>query len=71
MGFFDIGIGEILMILVVAVIIWGPRRIPEIGRTIGKVLRTLKKASSDLTAELTKEIDSDKKDHSPHQKGNQ
>ncbi len=71
MGFFDIGIGEILMILVVAVIIWGPRRIPEIGRTIGKVLRTLKKASSDLTAELTKEIDSDKKDHSTQQKGNQ
>ena len=71
MGFFDIGIGEILMILVVAVIIWGPRRIPEIGRTIGKALRTLKKASSDLTAELTKEIDSDKKDHSPQQKGNQ
>jgi sec-independent protein translocase protein TatA len=71
MGFFDIGIGEILMILVVAVIIWGPRRIPEIGRTIGKVLRTLKKASSDLTTELTKEIDSDKKDHPPQQKGNQ
>ena len=71
MGFFDIGIGEILLILVVAVIIWGPRRIPEVGRTIGKVLRTLRKTSSDLTAELTKEIDGDKKDHPPQQKGNQ
>ncbi len=69
MGFLDIGIWEILLILIVALIIWGPRRLPEIGRAVGRILRTLKKASSDLTAELTKEIDDEEKDHPPRRRG--
>ena len=69
MGFLDIGIGEILLILIVALIIWGPRRIPEIGRALGRISRALKKASSDLTAELTKEVGGDEKDRPPQQKG--
>ena len=69
MGFLDIGIGEILLILIVALIIWGPRRIPEIGRALGRILRALKKASSDLTVELTKEIQGDEKNRPPRRKG--
>ena len=57
MGFLDIGVGEILLILVVALIIWGPGRIPEIARTIGRVIYNLRKATSDLTSQVTKEID--------------
>jgi len=57
MGFLDIGLGEILLILVVAVIIFGPGRIPEIARTMGRIVRNLKKATSDLTTTITKEID--------------
>ena len=57
MGFLDIGLGEILLILVVALIIFGPGRIPEIARTMGRVARNLKKATSDLTTTITKEID--------------
>ena len=57
MGFLDIGLGEILLILVVAVIIFGPGRIPEIAKTMGRVARNLKKATSDLTTTITKEID--------------
>ena len=68
MGFFDIGIWEILLILIVALIIWGPRKVPELGRTIGRALRALKKASADLTTEMTKEVDGDKKDR-PSQQG--
>jgi len=61
MGFLDIGLGEILLILVVALIIFGPGRIPEIARTMGRVARNLKKATSDLTTTITKEIDVEEK----------
>jgi len=61
MGFLDIGVAEILLILVVALIIWGPRRIPEIARTLGRMVHNLKKASFDLTKEVTKEIDAEEK----------
>ena len=57
MDFFGIGMGEVLVILVVALIIWGPGRIVEVGRTLGKVTRTLKKASFDLTRQVTKELE--------------
>ena len=60
MDFFGIGFGELLLILILALIVWGPRRLPEIARTLGKMARTLKRASSDLTAEMTREIEEDK-----------
>jgi len=65
MGFLDIGTGELVLILVIALIVLGPGRIVEVGRTLGKMIRTLKKATSDLTTAVTKEIDSDKKDPPP------
>ena len=60
------GMGEILLVLVIALIIWGPGRITEIGRTLGKTVRTLRKASSDLTTQLTKELEAEEK-YSPRQ----
>lgn len=57
MDFFGIGLGEVLLILIIALIIWGPKRLPEIARTMGKTLRTLRKATSDLTTQITREID--------------
>ena len=74
MDFFGIGTGEILLIIVVALIIWGPHKLPGIARTLGKTVRALKKATYDLTSEVTKEIDSidsKEKDHtSPPKQGN-
>ena len=69
MDFFGIGSGEVLLILVVALIIWGPGRVVEVGQTLGKIVRTLKKASFDLTAQVTKELESEEKDHPPQQEG--
>ena len=69
MDFLGMGIGEILLILIVALIIWGPGRVPEIGRSLGRILRALKKASSDLTAEITKETEGDENKHAPRQRG--
>ncbi|MFC2036275.1 Sec-independent protein translocase protein TatB [Chloroflexota bacterium] len=65
MGFFDVGILEILFILVVALIVWGPGKLPEIARTLGRMTRVLRKASSDLTAQVTKELEVEEKDRPP------
>ena len=48
----SLGFGEILIILVLALIIFGPRRLPEMGRTIGRSLREFRRATSDLRAEI-------------------
>jgi len=65
MGFLDIGMWEVLLILVVALIIWGPGKIPEIARMLGRAVRALRKATFDLTAAVTKEIEAEKEN--PHQ----
>ena len=57
MNFFGIGAGEIILVLLVALMIWGPKRLPKIARTLGKMTRTLKKTSFDLTSQITKELD--------------
>ncbi len=66
MDFFGMGMGEILLILAVALIVWGPGRIAEIGRTLGRMVRTLKKATFDLTTQVTKEIDEQEKERPQH-----
>ncbi len=65
MGFLDIGTGELVLILVIALIVLGPGKVVAVGRTLGRLVRVLKKATSDLTTAVTKEIDSQGKD-SPH-----
>ena len=61
MDFFGIGFGEILLVIVVALVIFGPGKLPEISRTIGRVSRNLKKATSDFTTALDREADDLKK----------
>ena len=68
MDFFGMGMGEILLILVVALLIWGPGRIVEIGRTLGKLTSTLRKASTDLTTQITRELEVEEKKLPPPSK---
>jgi Tat protein translocase TatB subunit len=59
---FGIGIPELLVILVVALIVLGPQRLPEVARALGKGLAELRKATSGLTDELrdaTRMLDED------------
>ena len=44
----SLGWGEIALIFMVALLVFGPKKLPEIGRTLGKGLREFKKASDDL-----------------------
>jgi len=57
-----IGPSEILMILFVAVLVIGPNRIVGLGRSLGKIMRTIKKTSFDLTSAVTKELELEDKD---------
>ena len=56
MGFLDIGWPELLLVLVVVLIVFGPGRVVEISRTLGKTVRAFRKATSSLTAQVTKEM---------------
>src|SRR6187455_2254575 len=54
--FGSIGMPELLIILVIALIIFGPRKLPELGRSLGKSLGEFKKASNELQRTLEEEI---------------
>jgi TatA/E family protein of Tat protein translocase len=51
-----IGMPEMLVILVIALVVFGPRKLPELGRSLGKSLNEFKKASNDLRSTLEDEI---------------
>lgn len=48
----SVGFGEIIVILIVALLVFGPKKLPEIGRALGRAGREFRKATSDLTAEF-------------------
>lgn len=53
--FFDLGTGEILLILLVLFIVVGPRQLPEVARTVGKAINEMKRASAGFRNEIQKE----------------
>jgi TatA/E family protein of Tat protein translocase len=54
--FGSLGLPELLMIFAVILIVFGPRRIPEIGRTLGKALAEFRKATDDLKGTIEREV---------------
>jgi len=54
--FGSIGMPELIIIFVIALIIFGPRKLPELGRSLGKSLGEFKRASNDLRNTLEEEI---------------
>ena len=54
--FGSIGMPELIIIFVIALIIFGPRKLPELGRSLGKSLAEFKRASNELRSTLEDEI---------------
>ena len=60
--FQNIGIPGLILILILALIIFGPSKLPEVGRAFGNTLKEFKKATNDLVNGVNEEktVDSDK-----------
>jgi Tat protein translocase TatB subunit len=56
-GFLGIGFWEILLIFVIVLALLGPRKLPEIAARLGTLFRRLRRASFELTSELTREVE--------------
>src|SRR6266550_661306 len=54
--FGSVGMPELIIIFVIALIIFGPRKLPELGKSLGKSLAEFKKASNELRNTLEEEI---------------
>ena len=52
----SLGFPELMIIMVIALIIFGPRKLPELGRSLGKSINEFKKASNELRNTLEEEI---------------
>lgn len=68
--FGSIGGTELLVIMVIALLIFGPRKLPELGRSIGKGLSEFKRASNDLRRSLEDEINAEDERDSAINRGN-
>jgi Tat protein translocase TatB subunit len=66
---FGIGTQELILIFLVAFIFLGPKKLPEIARSLGKAVREFRKASSELREEVEKEIEATKEEINKELKG--
>lgn len=57
MNIFGIGLPEMAVIMVLALLVFGPKKLPEIGRSVGKAIRGFQDASKDFEAEFKREAE--------------
>ncbi|WP_045515641.1 twin-arginine translocase TatA/TatE family subunit [Neobacillus niacini] len=60
--FSNIGVPGLILILVLALIVFGPNKLPEIGRAFGKSLREFKRATDGITNDIKEEFKDDLKE---------
>ncbi len=58
--FGTLGGPELFLILVIALIVFGPKKLPEMGRSLGKMMAEFRKASSDFKRTLEEEVEADR-----------
>ena len=57
MNIFGMGLPEIMVILTIALLIFGPKKLPEIGRSLGKAIRGFQDASREFESEIKREVE--------------
>ncbi|WP_017327885.1 TatA/E family twin arginine-targeting protein translocase [Synechococcus sp. PCC 7336] len=57
MNIFGVGLPEAIVILAVALLVFGPKKLPEIGRTVAKTIKSLQDASKEFEAEIKREAE--------------
>jgi sec-independent protein translocase protein TatA len=55
MNIFGIGLPEMILIMVIALLVFGPKKLPEIGRSLGKAIRGFQEASKEFENEFKRE----------------
>jgi len=68
MDFFGIGPLEIILILILGLLVFGPGKLPQIGKDLGKTFRSFKKAATDISAQVSKELEEEKAAQEPNPK---
>ena len=58
---FGLGTGEILVILLIVLLLFGAKKLPELAKGLGKGINEFKKASNDIKKEVEKTVDSEDK----------
>ncbi|MFS0778033.1 twin-arginine translocase TatA/TatE family subunit [Neobacillus sp. 3P2-tot-E-2] len=58
----NIGVPGLILILVIALIVFGPNKLPEIGRAVGKSIREFKRATEGITNDIKEEFQDDLKE---------
>ncbi|MGF1491569.1 MAG: TatA/E family twin arginine-targeting protein translocase [Microcoleaceae cyanobacterium] len=56
MNVFGIGLPEMMVILVLALLVFGPKKLPEIGRSLGKAIRGFQEASREFENEVKQQV---------------
>ena len=64
MNIFGVGLPEVTVILILALLIFGPKKLPELGKQLGKTLKSLKKASNEFQNEIDQVMNEEDKDRS-------
>ena len=65
MNIFGVGLPEVTVILILALLIFGPKKLPELGKQLGKTLKSLKKASNEFQNEIDQVMNEEAQEASP------
>lgn len=52
----SIGVPGLILILIISLVVFGPKKLPEVGKAVGQTLREFKHSARDLTSDVTDEI---------------
>jgi len=60
MDFFGIGLPELFIVLIIALIVVGPQRLPQMALKLGQIMRTLRMVTTQMVRSITEEVDQEK-----------